>query len=220
VDKLTTTSPWSQQASPHVTVPAPPPAHTLPPAPGAVPPPGIPGPAGFRPPRPPRRPWGWIVLALVLALGVAAGVGSTVTYVALRNDRAASTPPSQQIASPSSSPATPQFSSAEVAAAKQHLCQVFDLSVRGQGGQGGLRVEGNLNVPMVLRTLNSATAVQNSLVPAVPPDVASAARKYIGATLNETTAVMGSIPASEGNRLTDAANDAMDALLDVCGLPR
>jgi hypothetical protein len=151
---------------------------------------------------------------------VAAGVGSTVTYVALRNDRAASTPPSHQTASPSSSPATPQFSPAEVDAAKQNLCQVFDLSVRGQGGQGGLRVEGNLNVPMVLRTLNSATAVQNSLVPAVPPDVASAARKYIGATLNETTAVMGSIPASEGNRLTDAANDAMYALLDVCGLPR
>jgi hypothetical protein len=217
---MTTTSPWSQHSTP-VTVPAPPPAApTYPPAPGPVPPPGIPGPAGFRSPRPPRRPWGWIVLALLLAVGVAAGVGSTVTYVALRNDRAASTPSSPQIASPSSGPAAPQFSSAEVDGAKQHLCQAFDVSVRGQEGQGGLRVEGNLNVPVVLRALNSASTVQDELVPAVPPDVASAARKYVTATLDTTTAAMGNPPASEINRLTDIRNDAMYTLLDVCGLPR
>ena len=44
---------------------------------------------------------------------------------------------------------------------------------------------------MVLRAMNSASAVQNALVPAVPPDVASAARKYISATLDTTTAAMG-----------------------------
>jgi hypothetical protein len=217
---MTTTSPWSQQASPHVTVPAPPPgAPTYPPAPGSVPP-GAPGPAGFRPQRPPRRPWGWIVLALLLAVGVAAGVGSTVTYVALRNDRAASIPSSHQAASPSSMLSAPQFSTAEVDAAKQNLCQQFDVSVRGQEGQGGLRVEGNLNVPVVLRAVNSASIVQAQLVPATPPDVASAARKYITATLDTTTAAMGNPPASEINRLTDIRNDAMNALLDVCGLPR
>ena len=66
--------------------------------------------------------------------------------------------------------------------------------MRGQEGQGGFRVEGNLNVPMVLRAVNSAAAVQNALVPAVPPDVASAARKYISATLDVTTAAMGNTP--------------------------
>jgi hypothetical protein len=178
-------------------------------------PPGVPGTAGFRPPRR-RLPWGRKVLALLLA----AAVGSTVTYVAMRNDRAASTPSSHQTASPSSVPAAPQFSSAEADAAKQNLCQQFDLSVRGQEGQGGLRVEGNLNEPVVLRALNSATAVQNALVPAVPTDVASAARKYVITTLDTTTAVMGNTPASEGNQLTDARNDAINGLLDACGLPR
>jgi hypothetical protein len=137
-------------------------------------PPGVPGPAGFSPPRPPRPRWGWKVVALL----VAAAAGATVTYLAVRDHRPAATPASPpQTASPSPAPAAPQFSSNEVDAAKQHLCHVFDVSVRGQEGQGGLRVEGNLNVPMVLRTLNSATAVQNALVPAVPSDVASAARK-------------------------------------------
>jgi hypothetical protein len=31
---------------------------------------------------------------------------------------------------------------------------------------------------------------------------------------------MGNTPTSEGNRLTDVRNDAIEALLDVCGLPR
>jgi hypothetical protein len=138
----------------------------------------------------------------------------------MRNDRAASTPSSHQTAPPSSASVAPQFSSAEADAGKQNLCQQFDLSVRGQEGQGKLRVQGNLNVPMVLRTLNSATAAQNALVPAVPTDVASAARKYVITTLDTTTAVMGNTPASEGNRLTDARNDAINGLLDACGLPR
>ena len=184
-----------------------------------MPPAGAPGPGGFRPSRP-RRPWGWIVLALLLAAVVAAAVGSTVTYVAMRNDQAASISSSRQTASPSSAPAAPQFSQAEADAAKQHLCQVFDVSVRGQEGQGGFRVEGNLNVPMVLRAVNSAAVVQNGLVPAVPPDVASLARKYVSATLDTTTAAMGNPPATEINRLGDIRNDAMYALIDACGLPR
>jgi hypothetical protein len=73
---------------------------------------------------------------------------------------------------------------------------------------------------VTLRAVNSATAVQNALAPAVPPDVASAARKYISTTLDTTTAVMGNPPASEVNRLTDLRNDATDSLLYVCGLPR
>jgi hypothetical protein len=213
----TTSSPWSREAAPQATTPpyAPPPgAPVLPPPMSAMPPAGAPGPQGFRPSQP-RRPWAWIALAVLLAVVVAAAVGSTVTYIAMRNNQAAPVSAPQ-----TSSPSAPQLSQAEVDAAKQNLCQQFDVSVRGQEGQGGLRVEGNLNVPVVLRGVNSASAVQNALVPAVPPDVASAARKYISATLDQTTAVMGNPPASEVNRLTDIRNDAINSLLDACGLPR
>jgi hypothetical protein len=160
-----------------------------------------------------------VVLALALVIGLSAAVGSAVTYVAMRHDHA-STPASPQTVSPSA-PATPQFNPAEVAAAKQNLCQVFDVSVRGQEGQGGVRVAGGgVNVPIVVRAMNSASAVQNALVPAVPSDVASAARRYISTTLDQTTAAMGNDPTSEVNRLTDVRNDATNALVDVCGLPR
>lgn len=97
---------------------------------------------------------------------------------------------------------------------------MFDLSVRGQEGQGGFRVQGNVNIPIVLRALNSASAVQNALGPAVPADLATAARKYIGTTLDVTTSAMGSTPTSEVNRLTDVDGDAIDAVLNGCGLPR
>jgi len=83
-----------------------------------------------------------------------------------------------------------------------------------------LRVGGQLNIPAVLRSLNSATAVQNAIVPALPEDVASAAKKYISTTLDQTTAAMGNASTSEGNRLTDIRNEATYSLLDTCGLPR
>ncbi|WP_219818734.1 hypothetical protein [Mycobacterium kansasii] len=124
-------------------------------------------------------------------------------------------------APPTSMPPAPQYNPADVAAAKAQLCQVFDVSVRGQEGQGGVRVAGGgVNTPIVLRALNSALAVQNMLVPAVPPDVALATRKYIQTTLDQTTAAMGNTPTSEVNRLTDVRNDAINALVDACGLPR
>jgi hypothetical protein len=153
-----------------------------------------------------------------MTVGVAAAVASAGTYLVIGSDRA-STPASLKTVTVSPSPAS-QFSPAEAAAAKQNLCHVFDVSVRGQEGQGGLRMEGNLNVPVVLRALNSASVVQNALVSAVPPDVAAAARKYVSATLDQTTAAMGNTPTSEGNRLTGVRNDAMYGLLDSCGLPR
>jgi hypothetical protein len=223
----TSSSPWSRDASSTGTLPSPSaqPAPPPPPPPAPTSPPvGVPGPVGSRPPRPRRVPWLLVGLALLLVVVVSAAVGSTVTYLAMRGDHAASTSPSPAAqpptGSPSSAPAAPQFSPADAAAAKDHLCQAFDVSVRGQEGQGGLRVQGNLNVPVVLRALNSASAVQNALVPAVPPDVAAAARKYVATTLDQTTAAMGNTPTSEVNRLTDVRNDAMYTLLDVCGLPR
>jgi hypothetical protein len=215
-----TSSPWSREASSSAAVPPPPHAGpTLPPAPSPQPPAGAAGSPWLRPPQPGRRRWGWVVLALLLVVGVSAAVGSTVTYLAMHTARAASMPSSQTGSAPPA-PATPQFSTAEVTAAKQHLCQVFDVSVRGQEGQGGLREQGNLNLPMVLRVVNSAAAVQNAVGPATPPDVASAARKYISATLDQSTAAMGSTPTPEVNRLADARNDAIYALIDACGLPR
>ncbi|EFG78704.1 hypothetical protein HMPREF0591_1330 [Mycobacterium parascrofulaceum ATCC BAA-614] len=72
----------------------------------------------------------------------------------------------------------------------------------------------------MLRTVNSALAVQTALVPALPADVASAARNYIQTTLEATTAAMGNTPTPEVNRLNDISNDAINALVGVCGLPR
>jgi hypothetical protein len=206
-------SPWSKEA---------PPSAVLPPPPVGVPPTASPATPGWVPPAGggvPRHRAG-AALRLIGVVALAAAVGSAVTYLAKGSDQA-STPASPQTIT-LSPPTTAQFSSAEIAGAKENLCHTFDMSVRGQEGEGGVRVAGGgINTPMVLRALNSASAVQNALVPAVPPDVASAAHKYIGTTLDQTTAAMSSsTPTSEVNRLTDARNDAINALVDVCGLPR
>ncbi|MCV7034884.1 MULTISPECIES: hypothetical protein [Mycobacterium] len=149
----------------------------------------------------------------MLLVAAAAAVGSVVTYAVSRTESGTS---AEQ---PSASTSTPHFSTAEVSAAKDNLCRTFDVSL-ARKGEGGFRTEGNLNVPVTLKALNSAVAVQSALVPATPPDVAAAAKKYISTTLDVTTAAMGTTPTSEVNRLTDVSNDAILALLDVCGLPR
>lgn len=207
-------SPWSKEA---------PPSAVLPPAPpGAPQRTAAPTAPGWSPPAgPPRRPHNagaaarWIGVVIL-----AAAVGSVVTYLGQGSNQA-STPASPQTVTVSPAPTKAESSPAELAGAKDNLCRAFDISVRGQEGQGGVRVEGGgVNLPMVLRALNSASAVQNALTAAVPPDVASAARKYIGTTLDQTTAAMGTVPTSEVNRLTDVRNDAINSLVDVCGLPR
>jgi hypothetical protein len=70
-----------------------------------------------------------------------------------------------------------------------------------------------------LRAVNSAAAVQNALAPAVPPNVASAAHKYISTTYDVTTPAMGNTTTPALNRLT-VSNDAINTLADACGLPR
>lgn len=197
-----------------------PPSAILPPAPIDVPPAGRPDALGLtESPVGPRR-WrrAGSALNLVLVVGVSAAVASAITYAATRTDRVAA-PASPQTVSPSPAPVAPQFSPAEEVATKQNLCHVFDTSV-GHEGHGGFRVQGNLNVPVTLQAVTSAMAVQNALVPAVPADVASAARKYINTTLGVATAAMGDTSISEINRLTTISNDAVNALLDVCGLSR
>jgi hypothetical protein len=175
------------------------------------------GPAGFPPLRPPRPRVG-----VEGGFAPGRGRGRFDSYLSGggRSACRGQTSIAPQTSSPSPAPATPQFGPGEVDTAKQHRCQVFDVSVRGAEGQGGLRVEGNLNVPMVLRMVNSAAVVQNALVPAVPADVASSARKYISAALGTTTAAMGNTPTPEVNRLNDVRNDAIDALIDARGRPR
>lgn len=215
----TSSSPWSRAGGPSATLPPPPgpatPVVNAPPGP-TPPPVGFPNARMSR-----RRTWPWAALGLLLAVVViSAATGSIVTYAAIHNEARSAAEPSSAPSALTSTPTAPQFNAADTAAAKSHLCQVFDVSVRGQQGQGGMRVDGNLNVPIVLRSVNSALAVQTALVPAVPAEVASAARNYVQSTLDLTTAAMGNTSTAEGNRLNDVSNDATNALLDACGLPR
>ncbi len=212
-----TSSPWSRAGSPSVTLP-PPPAPPPTPAPSS-PPVGLPVPplSNARPAR--RLRLLWIALAALAVVVLSAAVGSTVTFLSTRNANAGAPGHSSATPAPALAPPQPQTSPEEAAAAKQNLCHIVDLSL-GQKSEGGFRVQGNLNVPVTLKAINSVSAVQNALVPAVPPDVAAAARKYVSTTLDVTTAAMGNVPAPEVNRLTDISNDAMYALADACGLPR
>ncbi|WP_459953883.1 hypothetical protein, partial [Mycobacterium avium] len=118
---------------------------------------------------------------LLVTVVASALITATVMAVTMRSNtavRAEVQRPSEAAAPGAASP-TPQFSQAEVSAAKDHLCKVFDLSVRGQEGQGGFRVQGNVNVPIVLRALNSTSALQNALTPAVPSDLAAVASSRV-----------------------------------------
>ena len=147
-------------------------------------------------------------------VGLSAAVASALT-MALRSENIAPAPAQ----SSSAARAAPQFSDADATAAKQNLCHVFDVSA-SQKGQGGFRVEGNLNMPVTLQAVTSAVAVENALTPAVPADVASVAKRYITTTLDVATAAMGNTSIDEINRLTTVSNGAVDAFLDACGLPR
>jgi len=115
--------------------------------------------------------------------------------------------------------AAPQYTATEVDAAKARVCQVFDASTKGQTGQGGMIKDGQLNVPLAVRTINGVVAVQNALAPATPPDVVAAAKKYVDASLALTTAATGTVSIEDGNRLNDLSNTATYAFADVCGLP-
>jgi hypothetical protein len=111
-------------------------------------------------------------------------------------------------------------SASDQAQAKQAVCQLFDLSTRGERDQGGVRQNGQPNLLPLIRTVNSVVAVQNLLTPSVPPNVAEAAKKYVDANLQLTTAAASPTPTDEVNRLNGIANDATYAFADACGLPR
>ncbi len=211
----TTSSPWAPQTGvPPVQGSAdqrplpPPPNQAVPPQPPASPPPPVERPTG--------RPRLWvIVLALAALMVIAVATTAAITYAITRNNAVAIPPP----AVPTPAPNQPQFTASEQNAAKSRLCGAFDDATRGQQGQGGLRINGELNVPVMLRSLNSVAAVQNALTPAVPIEVADAARTYVDSTLELNSAAVRNVPIDEGNRLNAKANDAIFALADACGLP-
>lgn len=167
-------------------------------------------------PAPARRSRGGAVVAVVVVLAATVVTGA-VAYTAWYDEAGTS---AHQVPNSPTPPPASRYTLAEQAAAKARVCKIFDESTSGQEGKGGVRVHGQLNVPIVLRTVGSVVALRNSLTPATPPEVADAARKYIDASLNLTTGAMGSMPTSELNQLNHVANAAADAMSDVCGLER
>lgn len=153
-----------------------------------------------------------LVPAASVGIMAVIAVTAAVTYGLVRNSNLE---PSAAL-----TPQQPEVGISDPASAKEELCGYLDVAVRGRSGQGGVRIaSGELNVPVVLRDLNSAVAVQNALSAAIPPEVAAAARKYIHTVLDLTTAAMGTASVDEVNRLTIANNNATDAFDDACGLP-
>lgn len=208
-------SPWSQAGEP-----VPPPAQPLqPPVDRGQP--AVPA-EGFAPP-PPGSPRRWVLIGMVGALLVVAiAATAAITYALSHSSDSPPTPSAEPaLTGPSASSApTPTYSQAEQAAAKAKLCHVFEVSVRGKEAQGGVVVNGDLNVPLVLRKVNSVVAVQNALTPAIPESLKSAVEKYVDTSMDLTTSALGDTPIDELRRLTEVGNEATYALADECGVSR
>lgn len=207
-------SPWSPAGES-----VPPPAQPLPvgdgehaaPAGGFVP-----------PPSPSARRWrliGMIGALLVVAIAATAAITYALTHGSASQPTPSATSPASP--GPNPSPVTPPtYSQAEQAAAKEKLCHVFEVSVRGKEGQGGVVMNGDPNIPLILRKVNSVVAVQNVMTPAIPEGLKAAVQKYVDTSMDVTTAALGDTPVDEVNRLTQVGNDATYALADECGVPR
>lgn len=163
------------------------------------------------PPRGTRRLWPLVAAFSVLVV-VAIGITAVVTAAIMKSSTTAAPPP----AAPAQ-PAAPQYSAAEQASAKQNVCQAFEAGERGS--TGAVVTNGDLNIPTVLRMVNAHAAVQSALSPAVPTDVAAAARTYLTSNLDVTTAALANKPVDQLNGLTATNNNAIDALAEACGLP-
>jgi hypothetical protein len=214
-----TASPWAPSnaggaVAPHITTPTAPHAGPGGPPSAAPPPPYVPAP-------PPPRGAGprlWPIIAAFSVLVVAAiAITAVITAAIVKtSSRPAAAPPAPPAPT---APAAPQYSAAEQGSAKQSVCQAFDAGERGNAGQGGVVIEGKLNVPIVLRMVNSVVAVQNALTPATPTDVSDAAHEYLTTNTDLTTAALANKPVDELIDLTKTSNNAIDSFADVCGLP-
>ena len=214
----TGTSAWAPQTAGGAPQAAPPPqpGPAQPPPPyGWTPPPqgGAPVPAHHAPGRPPRL-WLW-ALVTAIAMVVAVAATAAITYAITR-----SAPTSNPAAAQSASPAAPTFTAAERSAAKDSVCQAFDVSSKGMQSQGGARVDGQPNLPMLLRTLSGTVSLQTALVPATPPAVADAARGVVATNLDLMNAALGQANIADVQKATDASNTSVDAMVAACGFPR
>lgn len=158
-------------------------------------------PAGGGPPRPTGR--GRRSAGLAAVFTAAAALTAGTTYALTR---------------PPITSTTPASLSTDQAQAREQLCAVFDTAAKNQKGKGGVMAGGILNVPVVLRDVNRAVALGDTLSPAVPADLAAATRTYITATLDLTTAATAGEPVPVLRSLTAAARDGANAVADLCGL--
>lgn len=191
--------------------PQPTPPHNVPPY-GWTPPPGGGAPVPTQHGGTPRAPrmWLWALVTAVLMVIAIAAIAA-ITY-AIAHSAGTST-----AAAPT--PSEPTYTAAQQAAAKQAVCSAFDVSSKGIASQGGARVDGQPNIPMLLRTLSGTVSMQNALVPATPADVAEPARRVVQTNLDLMNAALGQANINEVKAANDASNGAVDALLSACGLP-
>jgi hypothetical protein len=149
---------------------------------------------------------------------VAMAATAAITYAIASNGDSGSSQGKSTSAPPAETSAP--VSGGNGASAKTQLCQAFDAATRGADSQGPIATDGALNVPVVLRTINSAALVQNSITSQVPDDVANTARSFIAGQLKLVAAATGHASTEELARLNDASNAATDRFADACGLPR
>ena len=161
---------------------------------------------------PQRRRWG--LAAVLIVVNISSIAAAAAVAYAIGRD---SVP--VRADSPSTAAASPGVSAADAAAAKDKVCHAVDAGQPGIAADGGVVTNGDLNVPTVLRKLNTVMAVNNSLSAAVPSEVSDAAQKYLASSINLTTAALAHAPVDQLVELTKTGNAAVDALFDTCGLP-
>lgn len=198
-----------QQAGP----PQPVPPQPVPPY-GWTPPPPVGGPPA--PPQPgnarPPRLWLWALVTTIITVAAVVATAA-ITYSITRSASV-----SVATATEDPEPAAPAFTAAQRADAKQAVCQAFDVSSKGMQTQGGARVDGQPNLPMLLRNLSGTVSIQNELVPATPADIAEQAQQVVKTNLDLVNAALGQANIAEVQKATDASNTAVDALVAACGL--
>jgi hypothetical protein len=188
---------WSPPSAPHQ---------------GNAGPPWAGGPATAIPPQ--RRRWRLAAVLVALNMGSVAAAATIAFAIGRDSGPVTSDPPT-----PSAAAASPGVSPADAAAAKEKVCHAIDAGQRGIGDMGGIVTNGDLNIPVVLRKINTIMAVNDSLSPAVPAAVSDAAKQYAATATDLTTAALAHAPFDQLVQLTDNGNDALHTLLDACGLP-
>lgn len=169
------------------------------------------GPPPWTPvPRPPRM-WLWALTTVVVTV-VAVAATAAITYAI------AHSAPTISAAAPTAPP-VPAFTPAERADSKHAVCHAFDVSSRGMDTQGGARVDGNPNLPLLLRILSGTVSIEQALTPATPDDVAGPARSVVATNLDLLNAALGQASIGDVKAATSVSNDAVDALVSACGLP-